>query len=77
MSPDDWRKLMVKKSRPDGYELEEGEESYEEIEDVQLNRAIDVLKGIMIFDAKLPGQHPMASTQPVGPYDYAGSRELL
>jgi carboxyl-terminal processing protease len=77
MSPDDWRKLLVKKSRPEGYELEEGEESYEEIEDVQLNRAIDVLKGIMIFEAKIPGKHPVALTQPAGADDYAGSRKLL
>ena len=60
MSPDDWRKLLIKRSRPAGYEPGEDEEKVEEVEDVQLNRAIDVLKGIMIFETRVPGQYPLA-----------------
>ncbi|NKB25702.1 MAG: PDZ domain-containing protein [Kiritimatiellae bacterium] len=51
MPPDQWRKLLIKRSRPESYTLQEGEESYEDIIDIQLERALDVLKGIMIFEA--------------------------
>ena len=52
MDPDAWRKLMIARSRPAGAEVDEEEESYDDVIDVQLDRAIDVLKGIMVFEAK-------------------------
>lgn len=51
--PEDWRALLIKRSRPENAEIElEEEEELEEVVDIQLERAIDVLKGIMIFEAK-------------------------
>ena len=52
MNPDDWRKLLIKRSRPENAEPEEGEEDVSGVVDVQLERAIDVLKGVMIFEAQ-------------------------
>lgn len=52
IAPDDWRKLQIKRSRPEGAELQEGEEDVDDVVDIQLERAIDVLKGIMIFEAQ-------------------------
>jgi carboxyl-terminal processing protease len=52
MSPEDWRKLLLARTRPDNYVPEESDELGEDVEDIQLNRAVDVLKGIMIFEAK-------------------------
>ena len=52
MNPDDWRKLLIKRSRPENAELEEGEEDVSGVVDIQLERAVDVLKGIMIFEAQ-------------------------
>ncbi|MFH0878497.1 MAG: S41 family peptidase [Lentisphaerota bacterium] len=52
MSPDDWRKLLIKRSRPENADLEIGEEDVENVKDIQLERAMDVLKGIMIFKAQ-------------------------
>jgi carboxyl-terminal processing protease len=49
MPPEDWRKLMIKMSRPKNAELEPGEENVDDVVDIQLQRAIDVLKGIMTF----------------------------
>ena len=52
VSPEDWRKLLIKRTRPEGALPEEGEEDLGDVVDVQLERAIDVLKGIMIFESK-------------------------
>ena len=52
MNPDDWRKLLIKRSRPENAEPEEGEEDVSGVVDIQLERAVDVLKGIMIFEAQ-------------------------
>jgi carboxyl-terminal processing protease len=52
MNPDDWRKLMIKRSRPENAEPEPGEEDYSNVIDIQLDRAVDVLKGVMIFKAE-------------------------
>ena len=54
MAPEDWRKIMMQRSRPENADVEAlGEEELEiedgEVTDVQLRRAIDVLKGIMTF----------------------------
>jgi carboxyl-terminal processing protease len=62
IDPDDWRKLQVKRSRPKNAEPEEGEENLDDLVDIQLQRAIDVLKGIMIFEAQASDQR-MASSQ--------------
>ena len=51
VSPEDWRKLSLKRSRPANADPEEGEEDDAEVVDAQLERAIDVLKGIMIFES--------------------------
>ncbi|MFH0954326.1 MAG: S41 family peptidase [Verrucomicrobiota bacterium] len=52
MSPDDWRKLLIKRSRVENAELEAGEEDVSSVVDIQLQRAVDVLKGLMIFEAQ-------------------------
>ena len=58
MDPEIWRRLLVKSARPENADPEAWDEEAEEEEipeedlvDVQLERAIDVLKGIMIFEA--------------------------
>ncbi len=56
MSPEDWRMLQIKRSRPENAEPEEGEEKLEDVVDIQLERAVDVLKGVMIFDAQAAEQ---------------------
>lgn len=56
MSPEEWRKIWLKRNRPANYLQEEDEENLEDVEDSQLNRALDVLKGIMIFEASIPGE---------------------
>ena len=50
MDPEDWRKLMNRRSRAGM--VAPGGESEEEVVDVQLQRAMDVLKGVMIFEAR-------------------------
>ena len=52
MPPEDWRKLLIARSRPENVKPIEGEELAEDVVDVQLERAVDVLKGIMIFEAR-------------------------
>ena len=55
MSPDDWRKLLVRRARAEGAPIEEAEDSDEEsveFRDIQLDRAVDVLKGVMIFQSQ-------------------------
>ncbi len=51
ISSDDWRKLLLKRARPENAEPEESDEEQEDVVDIQLERAIDVLKGIMIFQS--------------------------
>ncbi len=52
ISAEDWRRLLIKRSRPDNAEIDLDEDlDLEDVVDVQLERAIDVLKGIMIFEA--------------------------
>ncbi len=53
ISTDDWRRLLIKRSRPENADLEQLDEDddFEDLTDVQLERAIDVLKGIIIFEA--------------------------
>ncbi len=56
ISPDDWRKLLVNRARPENAEPLDGEEEFEEIVDVQLERALDLMKGLVIFDARRSGR---------------------
>ncbi len=50
--PEEWRKLLIKRSRPENSELDFEEDfDLDDVVDVQLERAVDVLKGIMIFEA--------------------------
>lgn len=51
MDPADWQKLMTQRMRPENSPAESGTES-EEVRDVQLERGIDVLKGIMLFETR-------------------------
>ena len=53
MSPEDWRALMILRAREEN-PLDETELSEDDktVEDVQLNRAVSVLKGVLIFSAK-------------------------
>jgi carboxyl-terminal processing protease len=53
MSPENWRKILLKRSRLGDYVPEEGEEDYRNVEDPQLDRAIDVLTGIKVFQSRL------------------------
>jgi carboxyl-terminal processing protease len=64
MPPEDWRRLRIAQTRPENAELDdEEEEGSEEVLDVQLERAVDVLKGIMIFEARNGGD-ALASSKP-------------
>jgi carboxyl-terminal processing protease len=56
MAPEDWHQLLIQRSRVEGAVPEEGEEPVEDVKDVQLERAIDVLKGVMTFQAR--NHHP-------------------
>jgi carboxyl-terminal processing protease len=54
LAPSEWRRLLIQRSRPDTLpqqDTENAEETTpeEELADPQLERALDVLKGIMIF----------------------------
>ncbi len=52
ITPEEWRKLLVKRSRPENAEIDLDDDlDLEDVVDVQLERAVDVLKGIMIFEA--------------------------
>lgn len=57
MAPEDWRRLQLERARPANMDPglmpeEDDEASTEPVEDIQLQRAVDVLKGIMTFTAK-------------------------
>ena len=60
MSPEDWRRLLIQRAQLGALEPAEeaGAEPEEEagdVLDVQLERAVDVLKGVMIFEAQNHG----------------------
>ena len=61
MAPEDWHQLLIQRSRIEGAAPEEGEEEAGDVEDVQLDRAIDVLKGIMTFQALRRPSAPAAA----------------
>jgi len=60
MSPDDWRSLLMERNRPKNALLEDGVEA-KDVVDVQLERAIDVLKGVMIFEASIDSEMLLSS----------------
>ncbi len=51
IAPEDWRRLLIKRSRPENADDFDDDEDLEDVIDIQLERAVDVLKGIMIFEA--------------------------
>ncbi len=52
MDPDEWRRLLMHRNRPPNAEVElDPDSDASGLVDVQLERAIDVLKGVMIFEA--------------------------
>jgi carboxyl-terminal processing protease len=58
MSPEQLRRLIIQRNRPANAELPDDEES--EGSDVQLQRALDVLKGVLIFEARARSDEWMA-----------------
>ena len=64
MSPSEWQKLFAMRSRPKNA-VDSGEENVveDEIEDVQLNLAVDVLKGVMLFEARKRGDTRMVRAE--------------
>jgi carboxyl-terminal processing protease len=60
MSPEVWMKLRLQRGRPENSPVDK-EEPVEDVVDVQLERAVDVLKGVMIFEARSRGDIMMAS----------------
>ena len=62
MSPEDWQNLLIQRAGDEGTPPEEGGE-LENVHDVQLDRAIDVLKGVMIFQTQ-NRSNMMASSAP-------------
>jgi len=53
IAADDWRRLLIQRSRPQNADPSlNDEEDLEEAIDTQLERAIDVLKGVLIFEAQ-------------------------
>ncbi|HEY8241306.1 MAG TPA: S41 family peptidase [Kiritimatiellia bacterium] len=66
MSPDDWRKIRLQHTKSENGDIDveaDDEDTLDDVEaddgkvvDVQLERAVDVLKGIMSYNAKLEGK---------------------
>jgi len=52
MSPEEWGKILLTRSRPKLADPEEWEGEFGDAEDIQLKRAVDILKGISIFQAQ-------------------------
>lgn len=52
MSPEDWQKLMMQKARKESPLDEPGLPAAEDVRDVQLDRAVMVLKGILTYQAR-------------------------
>lgn len=64
ISPDDWRKILIRRSRPENATLDLDEyEDLDDAVDVQLERALDVLKGVMIFEANNEGDRGWRMTR--------------
>ncbi|MDD4735316.1 MAG: S41 family peptidase [Kiritimatiellae bacterium] len=52
MAPEEWGRILLARSRPKLAEAEEWEKELKNTEDIQLKRAVDILKGITIFQAQ-------------------------
>jgi len=68
MSPNAWQKLYTQRSRPkniDDFVTDDLPE--EEVEDVQLDLAVDVLRGVMLFAARSRGDTLMARAAAIEP----------
>lgn len=52
MAPEEWGRILLARSRPKLAEAEDWEQDLENTEDIQLKRAVDILKGITIFQAQ-------------------------
>ena len=52
MAPEEWGKLLLARSRPKLAETDDWEKEMNQVEDIQLKRAVDILKGITIFQAQ-------------------------
>lgn len=52
MAPEEWGRILLMRSRPKLAEVEEWEKDLADAEDIQLKRAVDILKGITIFQAQ-------------------------
>ena len=61
MSPEDWRHLLLKRSRPENSLPIDDIDLSEDVVDIQLERAIDVLKGVMIFEASIDSEMLLSS----------------
>lgn len=70
ITPEDWRKLLIKRSRPENADPELDADldlDLDNVVDIQLERALDVLKGIMIFEAAIGppgGERRLAGRRP-------------
>lgn len=63
MDPDEWRRLLMHRNRPPNAEVElDPEDDASGLVDIQLERAIDVLRGVMIFEASV-GRDLMLSSR--------------
>jgi len=67
MSPDDWRKLLIKRAQDENGGPHEGDEDVSDVVDVQLQRAVDALKGVMIFQTQVEPGGMMASSRTAVP----------
>lgn len=52
MKPEDWQKVLQMQRQPAGISLEGEDTLSEPVRDIQLERAIDVLKGVRMFQAR-------------------------
>lgn len=62
VSEEDERKLLEQRFR-ENQQLDEGQERPPKIADIQLDRAVDVLKGVKLFARQSKGAKPTASTR--------------
>ena len=64
MSPEEWGKILLKKSRPKLADPADWEEDLTNVEDIQLKRAIDILHGITIFQAQSGAPEIVVTREP-------------
>jgi carboxyl-terminal processing protease len=64
MAGEAWRKVLLRRAQEENDPMSVDEE-LKDVVDTQLERAVDVLKGIMIFQAENRGPHMMAGRGPL------------